>query len=384
VLEGEIEPRWIGSFLATPQADRGLRRFLHQQAEVYRRREASTKFSARAETLKPVERTRFYAPAGLPEGMVVIEGGEVEIAVTFTPREGGTYQTPHRRKVRLTPYAVDVTPVTNEQFEEFLRATGYKPRHAHNFLKHWTDGRIPEEKKDHPVVYVDLGDARAYARWAAKRLLTEEEWQYAAQGPTALKYPWRNEMKPGVCNDGSNTQDTTSVWAYREGRSPFGCYDMCGNTWEWMESERRNGRTRFCIIRSGSYFKAHGSWMVHRRRTNAHPLCRQISAHVARAGSVRHNRLPVRRGFSTGRRCPLGSSGQCENVGRRHGNMEHPIRLEADRRAHAQGHGRHFRSFKSGHAHAGRQSQGPVGHPRRDVDLQQSGCRRGRHIRHDL
>jgi len=259
VLEGEIEPRWIGCFLATPQADRGLRRFLQQQAEVYRRREASTDFPVRSERLKPVERTRFYTPADLPEGMAVIKGGEVEIAVTFTPREGGTYQTPHRRKVRLTPYAVDVTPVTNEQFEKFLRATGYKPRHAHNFLKHWTDGKIPEGKKDHPVVYVDLEDARAYARWAGKRLLTEEEWQYAAQGPAALKYPWGNEMLPGRCNDGSTTQDTTSVWAYPEGRSPFGCYDLCGNTWEWTESERSDGRTRFCIIRGGSYFKAHGS-----------------------------------------------------------------------------------------------------------------------------
>jgi len=109
------------------------------------------------------------------------------------------------------------------------------------------------------VVYVDLEDARAYARWAGKRLLTEEEWQYAAQGPAALKYPWGNEMLPGRCNDGSTTQDTTNVWAYPEGRSPFGCYDMCGNTWEWTESERSDGRTRFCIIRGGSYYKAHGS-----------------------------------------------------------------------------------------------------------------------------
>ena len=43
------------------------------------------------------------------------------------------------------------------------------------------------------------------------------------------------------------------------GRSPFGLYDLCGNTWEWIESERTDGHTRFCILKGGSHFKAEGS-----------------------------------------------------------------------------------------------------------------------------
>ncbi len=108
-------------------------------------------------------------------------------------------------------------------------------------------------------MYVDLDDAREYAKWAGKRSPTEEEWQYAAEGPKHLKYPWGNEMKDNVCNSG-NSGGTTSVHAFPDGRSTFGCYDMSGNTWEWTESERSNeGRSRYCYIRGGSFYKPRGS-----------------------------------------------------------------------------------------------------------------------------
>jgi formylglycine-generating enzyme required for sulfatase activity len=108
------------------------------------------------------------------------------------------------------------------------------------------------------VVYVDLDDARAYAKWSGKRLPTEEEWQYAAQGVDGRKYPWGDQMEPDRCNDGE-TGGTTPVKAFPRGRSPFGCYDMCGNVWQWTESQRNDGRTRFCIIRGGAFYAAKGS-----------------------------------------------------------------------------------------------------------------------------
>ena len=157
---------------------------------------------------------------------------------------------------------MDETPVTNAQFAGFLTASRYRPRHPENFLKHWPDGRPPSGREDHPVVYVDLDDARAYASWAGKRLPTEDEWQYAAQGLDGRKYPWGGHWETGRCNDGT-TGSTTPVKAFPSGRSPFGCYDMCGNVWEWTESERTDGRTRFCIIRGGAFFDAKGSnWYV--------------------------------------------------------------------------------------------------------------------------
>ena len=166
------------------------------------------------------------------------------------------------RRIDFPRLAIDETPVTNAQFAEFLAASSWRPRHPDNFLKHWSDGQPPAGLADHPVVYVDLDDARAYADWAGKRLPTEEEWQYAAQGPDDRTYPWGNELQSGCCNDGS-TGGTTAVKAFPAGRSPCGCYDLCGNVWQWTDSQRSDGRTRFCIIRGGSYFAAHGSnWYV--------------------------------------------------------------------------------------------------------------------------
>jgi formylglycine-generating enzyme required for sulfatase activity len=162
------------------------------------------------------------------------------------------------REVSLSRYAMDETPVTNAQYFEFLKSSRYRPRHPEYFLRHWINGAPPVGREAHPVVYVDLDDARAYARWAGKRLPTEEEWQYAAEGSEHSRYPWGAVMRANVCNDG-RTGTTTEVKSFPSGRSAFGCYDLCGNVWHWTESVRSDGRTRFCILKGGSWFKAQGS-----------------------------------------------------------------------------------------------------------------------------
>ncbi|MBA5869983.1 MAG: SUMF1/EgtB/PvdO family nonheme iron enzyme [Nitrospira sp. CR2.1] len=206
-------------------------------------------------------------------GMVRIPSASLIMRVQIRTRECGFYGNEleqdelygnlnkprlFERRVTVPAFAIDATPVTNAQYAEFLRATGYTPHFRENFLKHWTGESVPVGKEDHPVVYVSLDDARAYARWSAKAIPSEEQWQYAAQGPEGLTYPWGNTMEPGRCN-GGQSGGTTGVRAFPAGRSPFGCYDFCGNVWEWTESERTDGRTRFCMIRGGSYYTAEGS-----------------------------------------------------------------------------------------------------------------------------
>ena len=271
-LRGSIGPRGIGGFVCGTGAavGRDFPAFLQSQKDLHARAESGIEVPRRETLLVPTAPTERRSKDEPPEGMVAIAARHVRMKVTFRSRECGFYGSHdevrpgvHKprvleRDVRLTPYAIDLVPVTNARYAEFLAASGYRPRHAESFLKHWSAGRPPQGKEDHPVVYVDLDDARAYARWAGKRLPTEAEWQFAAEGPEGLAYPWGERMEPGRCNAGEHG-GTTGVGAFPDGRSPFGCYDLCGNTWEWTESERSDGRTRFAILKGGSYYQAEGS-----------------------------------------------------------------------------------------------------------------------------
>jgi len=272
-LSGRIAPRSIGCFLASsPQAQPGdLGSFLTHQ------REGAGRYSNDSAFLKPeVDRVpvrptlRFAKP---PAGMVSVPGGSFTMTVDFRVREVGFYpawtgrpitwpwldeKISFTREVTLRNFAIDETPVTNREFAQFLNASGYRPQLEANFLRHWQNGRIPGGLEEHPVVYVTVDDARAYAAWAGKRLPTEEEWQHAAQGPDTLAYPWGDKDDPARRNGGEKG-GSTPVRAHPGGRSTFGAYDMCGNVWELTESEHTDGRNRFLLLKGGCWYRAEGS-----------------------------------------------------------------------------------------------------------------------------
>ncbi len=187
----------------------------------------------------------------------------------------------HRVIPEIKPFLIDQNLVTNAEFKEFLSTTHYRPSDSQNFLKDWgwsdpADPRFPATRGRHPVVWVDIDDARAYAVWRGKRLPTEEEWQYAAGGWEEMRYPWGYEWSLGKAND--NGRATTPVGAFPEGASPFGVLDMSGNVWQWTESERQDNITRYVMLRGGSYWQVQGAGWNFDRFKDFHFSQGEISA----------------------------------------------------------------------------------------------------------
>ncbi len=210
-----------------------------------------------------VERTSLALKA--PAGMVEIPAGVFKFSTArsfLSPNEAIPYPDYSAgRTVAVMKLCMDEYPVTNAQFNAFMRATRYKPKDATNFLKHWVKGNPPKGFENHPVVYVSLEDAKAYARWAGKRLPTEVEWQYAAQGTDGRKYPWGTEFDSSRCNN--SLGKTTPVDAYPTGKSPFGVMDLIGNVWQLTNDVYDNGSYYFGIIRGGSYYNPTASvWYI--------------------------------------------------------------------------------------------------------------------------
>jgi len=138
----------------------------------------------------------------------------------------------------VSDYFIMRHPVTNAQYELFVRETGQR---APLF---WKDGMCPVDKGEHPVVGVSYYDALAFCAWAARttglpvRLPTEPEWEKAARGPDVQLFSWGNEWKTGLCNTSEEKPNGTScVTRYSpQGDSPFGVADMGGNVQEWCSS----------------------------------------------------------------------------------------------------------------------------------------------------
>ena len=223
---------------------------------------------------RPVTPSPSVAPGSEPDGMCRLPGGPLQMQVRHNVAavmEGACYgsQAEHRstyhppQVLELPPCWIDRTEVTNVQYRAFLQDARYAPAELHNFLRHWQRGdavegpwewRIPAGKERHPVVWVDLDDARAYARWAGKRLPTEPEWHNSAGRDL---WPWGEVFDPERCNGAGS--DTTPVDRFPNGASPCGCLDLSGNVWEWTESERDDGHTRYAIVRGGSHLIVVGS-----------------------------------------------------------------------------------------------------------------------------
>lgn len=226
------------------------------------------------------------APAKAPEGMVWIPAGRFSMGSDYEMFQDAR----PIHTVELDGFWMDKTPVTNAQYAEFVKATGYvtvaerkpnpkeypgvpadklvpgavvfsPPKEAVSLDNvgqwwNWVPGaswRHPEGpqsdlkgRENHPVVCVSWDDAAAYCKWAGKRLPTEAEFEYAARGGLTQKaYVWGDEFRPngkimantfqGHFPNKNQQQDgfarTSPVGSFAA--NGFGLQDMAGNVWEW-------------------------------------------------------------------------------------------------------------------------------------------------------
>jgi formylglycine-generating enzyme required for sulfatase activity len=167
----------------------------------------------------------------------------------------------HLKTLDIASFYVDRYPVTNAEFKKFLDAAHYRPADDHNFLKDWSNGSYPAGWDKKPVTWVSLEDARAYAKWAGKRLPHEWEWQYAAQGADGRAYPWGAAWDAAavpVPETRHVMRGPDEVGTHPRGASPFGVDDLVGNVWQWTD-EYIDDHTRAGILRGGSYYQPQGS-----------------------------------------------------------------------------------------------------------------------------
>ena len=275
VLGFEIEPSGYGAILATPGEPSDAVKALMQRMATLTAKPL-TSFShdltVLSQSLVSIEPTKPAAEA--PAGMVKIPGGKFVFKVRGTEIEGGASNmvdveypwedSPrrfHEHNMQLAPFFIDKFPVTNAQFKQFLDATHYAPKDGLNFLRDWKSGTYPQGWENRPVTWVALEDARAYARWAGKRLPHEWEWQLAAQGTDERRYPWGSDWQPAnvpTPATGRTMPGPDPVDAHPAGASPYGVMDMVGNVWQWTD-EFADEHTRAAILRGGEYYQPQGS-----------------------------------------------------------------------------------------------------------------------------
>ncbi|XP_045141352.1 inactive C-alpha-formylglycine-generating enzyme 2 isoform X1 [Echinops telfairi] len=242
-------------------------------------------------------------------GMVQLPGGKFQMGTNSPDARDGEGPA---RVVTVKPFAIDIFPVTNKDFREFVRASKYrteaesfgwsfvfedlvsdelkkKATHQRQSLLWWFPvdqafwrqpagpGSGIREKLELPVLHVSWNDARAYCAWRGKRLPTEEEWEFAARGGLQGQvYPWGNQFQPNRTNlwqgafpKGDRAEDgfhgASPVNAFPPQNS-YGLHDLMGNVWEWTASSYQSGKQDMRVLRGASWIDTADGSANHRAR----------------------------------------------------------------------------------------------------------------------
>jgi formylglycine-generating enzyme required for sulfatase activity len=187
-------------------------------------------------------------------------------------RQNRWYEDEPRLNSVIAAYEITQTPITNDQYAAFVRATGHPvpdvdPRiwAGYRLIHPWErtrkfawQGGVPlSGREDHPVVLVSHSDAIAYATWLSRetgqlwRLPSEAEWEKAVRGTDGRRFPWGDAFDPARLNSHDEGPfDTVPVGRIRAGASPYGLLDGAGQVFEWTATPAGPGRH---IVKGGSW-----------------------------------------------------------------------------------------------------------------------------------
>jgi len=172
-------------------------------------------------------------------------------------------------------------PVTNQLFSRFVNDHGYendrywRENSRQNLRRDlltkdgrtlgpatWeSSGAYAAGCRNHPVSGINYLEAEAFVRWLQIRypesgwdwcIPSEDMWELTARSPEGYRYPWGHEFQTGFCNSAeAGIGRPGDVTQFPRGESAYGCSDMAGNVWEYVESAERSPRT--CVLRGGAY-----------------------------------------------------------------------------------------------------------------------------------
>ena len=200
--------------------------------------------------------------------------------------------------VTLAPYWIARGEVTNQEYAEFVRATGHKAP------SHWRES-YPRGTDTHPVTNVSWRDAVAYAEWRSKRdgvayrLPTEAEWEHAARGDDERLFPWGDFWNATWVNADQRSDKGSPLPVDQAPNSttdvtPQGVTALAGNVCEWTGSafeaypgspyKPTSGDLACKVIRGGSFnTKPNGSRVSYRSWQPPEYTARDVGFRLAAA-----------------------------------------------------------------------------------------------------
>ena len=172
-----------------------------------------------------------------------VEAGTYTIGSADDDPDAKGDEKPQHQVTFDTPFWIARFPITNAQWQIWMSQGDGNP-------SYYADD-VDLNRPNQPVVGVQWGWCNDFSAWLSAQLdaelclPTEFEWEAAARGGDARRYPWGDEWQDDRAATGEDqetrgSQYTVPVGCYPAGAAPCGALDMSGNVWEWTASEYRS------------------------------------------------------------------------------------------------------------------------------------------------